>query len=340
MALGIGLVGCGEFAAYHLEAFVRNDGVDRVFAADLNEDARDSLHKRFGIIQGTVAEYQELLADDEVDVVDILTPHDSHREIAVAALRAGKDVICEKPIARTLEEADEMIAAAEETGRRLFIAMSQRNFPAHRRAKELIEEGTIGHPFLTVANVYDNDMARMNDPDHWKGDVERAGGGAIIDVGYHAIYRMQDMFGPAEAVTALCRRLVAEPSNKGDDTAVMALDLPGDVLGSIVLTFAATGHSYDAETRIVGAEGTLIIRDTPQGEMPLLLYQDENFIPLRVHSPLDVSRHAVQVTLDHFIECIVEGTEAELTVEEARAALATAVAGYESERTGQRVPVR
>jgi len=340
MALGIGLVGCGSFAAYHLEAFVRNDEVDRVFAADPNEDARESLYRRFGIIKRTAADYQEVVADDEVDVVDILTPHDSHREIAVAALRAGKDVVCEKPIARTLEEADEMIATAEETGRHLFIAMSQRNFPAHRRAKELMAEGAIGRPFLMVANVYDDDMERMNDPRHWKGDLERAGGGALIDIGYHAIYRMQDLFGPAKAVTAMCRRLVAKPSNKGDDTAVMALDLPGDVLGSIVLTFAATGHSYDAETRIVGAEGALIIRDNPLDETPLLLCQDEAFIPIRVHGPLDVAGYAVQVTLDHFIECILEGKEAELTVGEARAALSTVLAGYESERTGQRVPVR
>ncbi len=340
MALCVALVGCGKFAAYHLDAFVRNDEVDRVFAADPNEEARDSLLDRYGIIKRAVADYRELLEDDEVDVVDICTPHDTHREIAVAALRAGKDVICEKPIARTLEEADEMMRAAEEAGRRLFIAMSQRLFPAHQRARELIAEGVIGRPFLAVANVYDNDLARMNDPAHWKGDLERAGGGALIDIGYHAVYRMQDLFGPARAVTAMCRRLVAEPANKGDDTVVMALELPDGVLGSIVLTFAATGHGYDAERRIVGTEGALLIRDNPADEMPLIVIQDEAFIPIRVHNPLDVGGYAVQRTLDHFIECILGDTEPELTTAQARAALAAVLAGYESERTGQRVPVR
>lgn len=337
MSLCVALVGCGKFAAYHLDAFVRNDVVDRVLAADPDEAAREGLRRRFGIIKRAVADYAELLADEQVDVVDICTPHDSHREIAVEALRAGKDVICEKPIARTLEEADEMIATAQQAGRRLFVAMSQRNFPAHRRARELLQQGAIGRPFLAVANVYDDDLERMNDPDHWKGDLQRAGGGALIDIGYHAVYRMQAFFGPATAVTAMCRRLIAQPANKGDDTAVMALDLPGGVLGSIVLTFAATGHSYDAEQRIVGTEGALVIRDNPADEVPLMIVQDDTFIPVRVHNPLDVGGYALQATLDHFIGCIVEGREPELTVEQARAALATVLAGYESERTGQRV---
>ena len=105
----------------------------------------------------------------------------------------------------------------------------------------------------------------------------------------------------------------------------------------IVLTFAATGHGYDAEHRIVGTEGALLIRDHPADEVPLMIVQEDSFLPVRVHNPLDVGGYGVQATLDHFIECIVEGREPELTVEEARAALATVLAGYDSERTGQRV---
>ena len=339
MGLTVALIGCGAIASKHLDAYVRNDRVDRVFAADPDERAREDIYRRYGIIKRLAEDWRELVADDEVDVVDILTPHDSHREIAVAALEAGRHVICEKPIARTVAEADEMIAAAERADRRLFVAMSQLNFPAVRRTGELIREGAIGRPLLAVFTVLDNEVARMNDPAHWKCDLVRAGGGALIDIGYHTIYIMQDLLGPAAAVSAVCPRLVIEPENKGEDTAAVALELPGGALGSIVVTFANSGTRYQAERRVVGTEGTLLIRDMPEDEWPLLLMQDDAISPVPVHNPLDVAGYAIQATLDEFVEAIATGGETRITAAAAREALVTVEAGYEAARTGRRVAI-
>lgn len=339
MGLTVALVGCGAIACKHLDALVRNAHVDRVFAADPSEAAREKLFARYGIIKRLSEDWRELVEDDAVDVVDILTPHDSHREIAVAAALAGKHVICEKPVARTVAEADEMIAAAQRADRRLFVALSQLNFPAVRGAKRLVDAGEIGRPLLAVFTVLDDEVERMNDPEHWKCDLQRAGGGALIDVGYHAVYIMQHLLGPAEAVTAVGARLLVEPESKGEDSASVTLEFGSGALGSIVVTFADAATRYRAERRVVGSEGTLLMRDWPEDEWPLLLMQDEVISPVRVPIPLDVPGWALQVTLDEFIEAIVTGGDPPITTAAARQALVTIEAAYQSMRGGGRVAI-
>ncbi len=341
MGLTVALIGCGGIAPMHLDALVRNDHVNQVFAADPDESARQEMFERYGIIKRLAAYWRELVADDDVDVVDILTPHDSHREIAVASLEAGRDVICEKPIARNVAEADEMIAAAERTGRRLFVALSQLNFPAVRRAGELIAAGEIGRPLLAVFTVLDNEVERMNDPDHWKCDLERAGGGALIDVGYHAVYIMQHLMGPATAVTATGGRLLVEPETKGEDTAIVTFEFEDGAVGSIVVTFADAATRYRAERRIVGTEGTLLIRDMPENEWPLVFMHDEAIAPVPVANPItDVAGKALQITLDDFLEAITTGGTPPITTEQARQTLVTIEAAYESMAGGRRVEVQ
>lgn len=335
--LTVGLIGCGQFAPLHLDALVRNEHVRNVVAADPDEAALAAMHRRYGIVRRIASDWRAVVESDEVDVVDILTPHDSHHEIAVAALEAGKDVICEKPIARTLEEADEMIAAAERTGRRLLIALTQVHFPAIARARELMAAGEIGRPFLAAFQVYDNEVARMSDPEHWKGDLERAGGGVLIDAGYHPTYLMLHLFGRPRAVTAMCRQLVIETEGKGEDTAVLALDLGEGMLGSIVVTFADDATRYRGERRIVGTQGTLLIRDMPEDELPLLLLTGEDTAAIPVRNPLQVQPLAVELTLNDLIAALVEGREPVGSTQLARDTLAVVLAAYESERSGRRV---
>jgi len=337
--LTVGLIGCGKFAPLHLDALVRNEHVRRVIAADPDEAALAEMHRRYGIIARTESDWHAVAASDEVDVVDIITPHDSHREIAVAALAAGKDVICEKPIARTLEEADAMIAAAERAGRRLLISMPQVHFPAIARAKQLLEAGAIGRPFLAVFEVYDDEVARMSDPGHWKGDLERAGGGVLIDAGYHAVYDMLHLLGRPRAVTAMCRSLITDTEGTGEDTAVVALDLGDGLMGTIVVTFADDATRYRAERRIVGTGGTLLMRDMPEDELPLLLMADDEIAPISVQTPLHVAPLAVELTLNDLVGAIVDGREPAASTQLARDALATVLASYRSEREGQRIVI-
>ncbi|MGD9497477.1 MAG: Gfo/Idh/MocA family protein [Armatimonadota bacterium] len=335
--LTVGLIGCGRFAPLHLDALLRNDRARRVIAADPDVRALHALHRRYGIIKRVETDWRAVVESPEVDIVDILTPHDSHCEIALAALQAGKHVICEKPIARTLEEADAMIAAAQQAGRRLLVSLPQVHLPAVVRARQMMEAGEIGRPFLAVMQVYDDEVARMSDPEHWKGDLERAGGGVLIDAGYHPTYLLLHLFGRPRAVTALCRRLVIATEGKGEDTASVALDLGEGVMGVIVVTFADHATRHRSERRIVGTAGTLLIRDTPEDEMPLLLLVEDDTSAIPVHNPLEVAPYALEATLNDLIGAIVEDREPLASTQLARDTLATVLAAYQSEREGRQV---
>ncbi|MGI5819248.1 MAG: Gfo/Idh/MocA family protein [Armatimonadota bacterium] len=337
MDLTVGLIGCGKFSALHLDGLVRNRHVGSVIAADPDETALSEMHRRFGIIKRTETDWRAVVEDEAVDVVDIVTPHDTHREITVAALEAGKHVICEKPIARALDEADAMLAAAEANDRRLLISLPQVHFPAIVRAKQIVESGEIGRAFLAVFNIYDDEFERMSDPEHWKGSLDRAGGGVLIDAGYHPLYVLLHLFGRPRSVTAMCRSLLIDVEGKGEDTAAVALDFGDGVMANVTVTFADHGERYRAERRIVCEQGVLLIRDMPEDEIPLALLHGEDFSPIRVHNPLYVPPYAVEAMLDDLIDALVEEREPLGTAQLAHDTLRVVLAAYESNREGRRV---
>lgn len=340
MSIKVGLIGAGAITRPHVDAFVRNPHVVKdVTVADPSQQAREALQQEFGIIRKTCAGYRELLDDPQINLIDICTPHYLHAPQAIEAMQAGKDVILEKPMALSVEQCDEMVRVSEETGRRLFCALCQRTLPAHVKAMEMIQQGAIGKVFLGTITVIGNEFSRMNDPLSWKGDWEQAGGGALFDTGYHAVYTLQQFFGPAKAVTAMTRRLIVEPENKADDTSVVVLEMEGKVVCSIVVTYSATGDRWSEERRLVGTEGSLLVRDDPEDEMPLLLLQGADFQQVKVHNPPRVQHYAIRETVSGFIDNIVEGTASDITLEEAKAAVATVMACYQSEREGRRVEV-
>ncbi len=339
MALKVGLVGAGEIARPHMAAFVRNPHVEEVRVADPSAAARTRLSDEFGIIKQAVADYEKLLADETIDLIDICTPHHLHHPIALAAFKAGKHVITEKPIAMTLKQADEMIAAAKRAKKRLFVALWQRMFPAHIEAKKIIEAGEIGPPFLGLANIVADEFDPMNDPNNWQGDWKKAGGGALINTGYHAVYMLQHFLGPARAVTAMTKRLRLEPKHKADDTSVVALEMSDKVMASLVVTCCATGDRRSESRQIIGPKGSLLIRDDPEDEAPLIAVVEGELIPVKVHNPLSINPYGIRETINHFIECILRNKAPEITAAEARAALATVLAAYRSEREGRRVAV-
>ncbi|MGQ9733345.1 MAG: Gfo/Idh/MocA family protein [Candidatus Zipacnadales bacterium] len=339
MELTVGLVGAGAISRPHMRAFVESPYVVDVHVADTRENVRHGLAAEYGLITRTVADYKELLTDETIDVIDICTPHHLHHPIALAALKAGKHVITEKPIALTLKQADEMIAAAKRARRRLFVALSQRMFPAHIKAKQIIDAGEIGKPFLGVVNITGNEFARMNDPHNWKGDWKQAGGGALIDTGYHAVYMLQHFLGPAKTVTAMTKRLLVQPKNKGDDTSVIAFETANGALGSITVTYCATGNAWTESRQIIGPQGSLFITDNPEDEVPLIGCVEGEIMPIKVHHPPNVHQYGVRKVVEHFIECLVANRAPEVTAVEARAALATILAAYRSETEGRRVEV-
>ncbi len=335
MKLHIGVVGAGSVSHPHLRAFNRNPLVERVTVADPNSRAIERLSARYRV-DGAVEDYRRLLDDPTINVIDICLPHHLHHPIALEAFQAGKDVLTEKPMALTLAQADEMMAAAEAAGLRFYVSLNQLFLPAVERADKLLALGKIGKPFLAVITIVGQDE-RIRDPASWKGTWERAGGGVLIDTGMHPLYLLEHFFGPPLAVTAHTPRLVIEAENKADDTALLILEYADHVVVSVTMTYAAYGDLWREERHIYGTEGSLHILDDES--VPLFLVRDGRKRRIAIRPLGPPWQLSIQRSLDHFLDCYVHERGFRIVPAQARSALHTALAAYESAREGRRTPL-
>jgi predicted dehydrogenase len=284
--LGIGMVGYAFMGAAHSQGWRT---VGRVFDLPLRPVlaavcGRDATAVRAAADRhgwaATETDWRDLVARDDVDVVDVCTPGDSHAEIAVAALEAGKHVLCEKPLANTVAEAEAMAAAAARArarGQAAMVGFNYRRVPAMAYARELVADGRLGalrHVRLTYLQDW------LVDPDFpltWRLEREHAGSGALGDLGAHIVDLAQYLAGePIVGVSALTETFVRErPLPAGapaglsasggagrgpvtvDDAALFTGRLASGALVSFEATRMAAGRKNALRLEINGARGSL-----------------------------------------------------------------------------------
>lgn len=182
----VGVIGCGGIAfGKHLPALAKLEQVDIVALCDIEEEKASKAAKEYGAEGAKVyTDYRELLEDKTIDVVHVCTPNDSHAEISIAALESGKHVMCEKPMAKTAEEARQMVEAAKRTGKKLTIGYQNRFRADSMYLKQFCEDGGLGEIYYAKAHA----LRRRAVPT-WGVflDEEKQGGGPLIDIGTHAL---------------------------------------------------------------------------------------------------------------------------------------------------------
>ncbi|RSN43189.1 Gfo/Idh/MocA family protein [Actinomadura sp. WAC 06369] len=214
-------------------------------------------------------DWKELLRRDDVQLVDVCTPGDSHAEIAVAALDAGKHVLCEKPLANTVAEAESMVAAAERArarGVRSMVGFNYRRVPAVTLARRLVAEGRIGTVRQIRAQYLQDWLTDPESPHTWRLDRDRAGSGALGDIGAHIIDTAQFVTGQLlTGVTALTETFTHERPLPGGGTAPVTVDdaalFLGRTDGGAVAAFEATrvaaGRKNALRIEVSGSAGAL-----------------------------------------------------------------------------------
>lgn len=335
--LKVGLIGVGDVArAAHMPSYARNPKVEVLAVADPDTLSAQSLVEQYGIPKA-VTDYQELLADPAIEAVDLCVPHHLHYQITMDALNAGKHVICEKPIALTLEEADRMIEAAHELGLWLLVTLNQRFMPIHRKVKEMLSSGQLGKPFLVNAFITGDVLLLLNDPYHWKGTWDRSGGGAFFDTGTHLVDLMHYWFGMPSAVTGTFKRLIARPENKADDNACVTLEYDDDLVANLVVSYSVEHEPWSEKKFIYGSGGDISMIN----EAAVPIFHMENGTPriVEVEHEADWWAWSHDLALKHFVNVILEGIEPAVTAEDARAALKTILTAYQSGREGRRLRI-
>lgn len=273
-ALGVAVVGYAFMGKAHSNAW-RNVGafypdVPRVRQQVLVGRDRSGVEeaaRRYGWAD-TATDWAEVLTREDVDIVDICTPGHLHAELAVQALEAGKHVLVEKPLANSVAESEQMVAAAAEAGARgvrSMIGFNYRRVPALALARSLIREGRIG-PIRQVRLSYLQDwLADPLAPMTWRLRKEHAGSGALGDLGSHAVDQLHHLLGERVcAVTGTLHTFVRERMGSDgiepvsvDDAAWATLHTPSGVVASLEVSRMATGRKNSLRIEVYGTTGSI-----------------------------------------------------------------------------------
>ncbi len=304
----IGIIGCGWFAPFHVNALRQLSGrVEVVWAADPDSERAASVAASIGA--RPLADYRAGL--DEVDTVDILVPHHLHHPIAMDCLNAGKHVLLEKPIARTLREADDLIAAAERSHTTFMVALPHRYRPSVRLLKQAIESGDYGRLFMLDA-MMDESLQAYTTVD-WISRKDTLGGGVFFSSSPHMLDPMLWIGG--DVIPGSCAMVGARGgvSMEGEDTAFSVFKFTSGVIAATRHTWASP-RSQTWYTLIATCQrARLTLTTTPRGD---LVREGASCL---WHTRLTVSGEAERVLLDndegldviyemtHFLDCIDSG---------------------------------
>jgi predicted dehydrogenase len=322
----VGIVGCGSIArSAHVPGFLTSERATLAAFASRSRGSAEATAADAG--GGTVCDdWRELVEQDDVDAVDICSPNAFHRDQAVAAAKAGKHVLVEKPVACTADEADEMISAAHQAGVVLQVAHNLRYVPAVLAARDVVRSGRLGNIVgLRAAFGHAGPQVWARDAS-WFFDRARSGGGALIDMGIHIIDVVNFVTGlRAREVTAM-----TSGSDPCEDAAQLVIGFGNGAIGSVHASWVAR-PAPDMSLTIFGADGTLHfdIR-TPLTLRPADGKKEEIELPKVTANPFDDFARVVSGDLP-------AGPAA--SGEEARDAIAIVDAAYASAQSGKTTEV-
>ena len=277
--INVGLVGTGFMGKAHVFGFAT---AQRVFdlpidfymemVADANEKLASAAGKALGFSRHT-AEWRDIIADPDIGLVNITAPNALHKEIALAAIAAGKHVYCEKPLAPSAKDAFEMTCAAEQANIKTQVGFNYLTNPMFALAKEMIEAGELGEIYSYRGVHAEDYMASPEAPISFRHD--KIGGGALADIGSHALATAEFMLGPIAQVNGYCKTLIPKrPDANGvmhdievDDVSHVILEFASGISGTIEANWCATGRTMQHDFEIYGSKGALFFSQERLNEL-------------------------------------------------------------------------
>ena len=264
----VGLVGAGFIGRMHVAAIAKlalANGIPMptLLIADVNGRASRSLINAWPV-EAVEASVDDMLEEPSLGIVLLCTPNVEHQSIASAVLRSAKGLVCEKPLASSLDGAAVIADAASASDAQAAMAFVFRTWPVVEAAHDLVASGEIGEPFSLNAQMYHGYGLDPTRPLGWRSDVLIAGAGAVIDVGSHIIDVARYLMGEVSGVSAHLHTLVPVRSGMGenerssvDDSASMLLSFESGAAGSVRASWAAAGYGTDVGFEVLGTHGSL-----------------------------------------------------------------------------------
>jgi len=341
---GIGIIGCGKIAQVrHIPEYAEHKDAKLLGFYDINQQRAAALAEQYG---GTAyATVEELLANPDIHAVSVCAANFAHAELTIAALNAGKHVLCEKPMAITLAECEAMVEAAKKNNKFLMIGHNQRLAKAHSMARKLIVDGLIGD-IVTFRTTFGHGGPETWSVDPglntWFFDKTRAAMGAMADLGIHKTDLIQFLTGQrvirtTARVTTLDKKDASGNLISVDDNAVCIYELSGGAFGTMTASWTYYG-AEDNSTILYGTKGIMRIYDDPAISIKVIL-ADGGKISYDVEAIQTNDNQTKSGVIDLWMESLVNDKAPEISGESALAAMRAVFASIESSETGKCVEI-
>lgn len=348
-SINVGVIGTGSISAMHLQSYQKHANANLLAVCDLNEERAQRAAEKYGATK-VYTDYNELLADPEIDAVSICTWNNTHAEISIAALNAGKHVLVEKPLCRTVEEALQVQEAVKSSGKLLQVGFVRRYDPNAQMLREFADKGEFGDIYFAKASS----VRRLGNPGGWFSDIERSGGGPLIDIGVHVIDLCWYMMGRPKpvSVSANTYRKLGNRSNVRNLSFYKAADYDAEKNtvedmanamirfengASLLVDVSFTLHSKEnlQSVKLYGDKGGFEI----DPEVVIVTEKHDTIIniqPQTDNKGFDFDA-AFQSEVDHFISSIENGTSPLSPVEDGVEIMKILCGIYESAEKGVEV---
>ncbi|PAV31245.1 oxidoreductase [Virgibacillus profundi] len=347
--LKVGVIGVGSISEFHIKPYMENKQVELVALCDKNEQRLAGKGELYGVSQ-LYRDYHELLANEEIDAVSICTWNNSHAEIAIAALEAGKHVLVEKPLCMTVEEALAVQAAVEKSGKVLQVGFVRRHGDNTKLLKTFIDNGELGEIYYAKTSC----LRRLGNPGGWFSDISKSGGGPLIDLGVHMIDICWYFMGKPRpvSVTGNTYRKLGNRSHIENLSFYQAADYDPSLNDVEDLTNALIRFENGASI-MVDVSFTL---QTKKDELYVKLFGDKGGAEFEPELALVTEKHntIMNVTpqvdnlgfdvhkafineINHFVDCCLEGSENIAPVADGVQVMKMLNAIYESANTGKKI---
>ncbi|UVI27510.1 Gfo/Idh/MocA family protein [Paenibacillus spongiae] len=347
--LKIGVIGAGSISQSHLNAYAANKEVEIYAICDLNEQRAADAAKKYGATK-VYTDYNELLANPDIVAVSVCTWNNTHAKISKAAVEAGKHVLVEKPLCRTVEEALDLQKAVRAAGKVLQVGFVRRYDPNAQMLRKFVENGDIGEIYYAKASS----LRRLGNPGGWFSDIERSGGGPLIDIGVHVIDLCWYMMGKpkVKSVSGNTYRKLGNRSNIQNLSFYQAADYDAekntveDMTNALIrfengasllvdVSFTLHAKKDEGAVKLYGTKGGLEI----DPEVSIVTEKHDTIINItpQVNTlGFDFGR-AFQAEIDHFIQCVKSGNDPLSPVEDGLEIMKILCGIYESAEKGEEI---
>lgn len=339
----VGVIGCGKIAiTRHLPEYASNPDVEIAGVYDFNLERAKEVAEQYQT--RAYESVEEMLNDPQIEAVSVCVRNSDHSKVTVDALRAGKHVLCEKPMAVSLDECKEMVKTAEKTGKKLMIGHNQRFNRTHMKAKELIKNGAIGKvlSFKTTFGHGGPETWTVDKKNVWFFDKRFSAFGAMADLGVHKtdllIFLLETK---VKKVTAVLKTLDKKDAEGNlinvDDNAICIYEMENGAVGTMTASWTYYGEE-DNSTIIYGSEGILKIYDNPNYSI-VRIGKDGTKIYYELDKMQTNDNQTKSGIIDSWVAAIKNDTVPEVNGKDALDAMKAIFAALESSESGQTVEI-